>query len=80
MAPTPDLSAFDAIARQRKSGATLRVDEVLAELDADQSAALNAALADLRYSARVVAEVVTNWGPSLSAAAVRTWRTRHGIE
>lgn len=78
--PTPDLSAFDQLQAARRSGQPLRVDAVLAELPPERAAALDAALRDTRYAARTVSQVVeSQWGVSLSDAAVRTWRRRNGI-
>jgi hypothetical protein len=77
----PDLSAFDAAQSARRAGQPLRVDAVLAELPPDRAASLRAALADVRYTAKVVADVVqTQWNVPVSDAAVRTWRRRHGVE
>lgn len=75
----PDLSEFDAVRNRRTSGPLLRVDHVLADLDAERAAQLRAALADSTYSRRVIADVVTGWGVSLSSTAVDNWRRRHGI-
>lgn len=68
---TPDLSEFEQ--RKRPNGTGFKLDDILDELDETRRGSLLAALA-AGYSDRIVADVVTGWGHTVSDSAVRSWR------
>lgn len=74
------LGEFQAAqASLRRSGYPSWYERVVAQLDADKRAALDAALASQDITARAISKVLGTWGYDVSMAAVSSYRRRaHG--
>jgi hypothetical protein len=68
-----DLSAFDA---KVKGGGGCLIGTALAELDNERAGQLRAALLSVKYSGRVISEVMTDWGRPVSRSVVGSHRRK----
>ena len=69
-----DMTDFDAA---RPKPPTPKIDQIIKELDAERSEALQAALNDLTYSNPTIAAVLNKWGYKISNYPIAEWRRRH---